>query len=167
MIDSISVVDTTVKATAVFSREFPSVVAEAAQEAAVRVTPKLRLLANAPRPVKYPIQWKTERQRRAFFASDGFGKGIPYQRTGTVAQGWRIEADRVDNATVLAISNPVSYAKFVYGTTEDPKAQQPFHVATGWSNANTLVDAAKALMLEDVRGQFLDAVAKLLVVRNA
>ena len=35
----------------------------------------------APEPT-YPIQWDSERQRRAFFATDGFGRGIPTERTG-------------------------------------------------------------------------------------
>ncbi len=42
-------------------------------------------------PVRYPIQWDSERQRRAYFATGGFGKGIPYRRTNRYRFGWRQE----------------------------------------------------------------------------
>src|SRR5690349_11752070 len=42
------------------------------------------------KPIQYPVQWDSERQRRAFFATKGFGKGIPYRRTGRYRLGWRI-----------------------------------------------------------------------------
>lgn len=166
MIDDVSILDTTVKATGVFSKAFPSVIAEAAQEAAQRVTPQIRVLAAAPRPVRYPIAWKSARQRRAYFATNGFGRGIPYQRTGTTAQGWQVEAERVGDVTALAISNRVDHAKYVYGTVQDPTLQQPFHAATGWPTAGDVVQVAQELVLEDVRGQFIDTVGKLLEVRR-
>lgn len=40
--------------------------------------------------VTYPIDWDTLRQMRAFFASDGFGGGIPHIRTGATAAGFTI-----------------------------------------------------------------------------
>ena len=42
-------------------------------------------------PVRYPVQWDSEKQRRAYFASNGFGKGIPYQRTGRTRLSWQEE----------------------------------------------------------------------------
>jgi hypothetical protein len=166
MIDDISVLDTTVKTTSVFSKAFPAVIAQAAQEAAQRVTPQVQALADAPRPVRYPIAWKSERQRRAFFATRGFGKGIPYQRTGQTARGWQVEAEQVGNVTALAVSNRVPHAQFVYGTVQDPSIQQPFHVNTGWPKADEVVRVAVELVLADVRGQFIDTVSKLLEVRR-
>jgi hypothetical protein len=41
------------------------------------------------KPITYPVQWDSERQRRAFFATNGFGKGIPYQRTGRYIASWQ------------------------------------------------------------------------------
>lgn len=43
------------------------------------------------KPITYPVQWDSERQRRAFFATGGFGKGIPYQRTGGYIAAWKHE----------------------------------------------------------------------------
>ena len=43
----------------------------------------LELSAYAEPPT-YPIQWDSEKQKRAFFASDGFGNSIPHQRQGAL-----------------------------------------------------------------------------------
>lgn len=38
---------------------------------------------NVPgKPITYPVNWDSLKQRAAFFATNGFGKGIPYKRTG-------------------------------------------------------------------------------------
>lgn len=42
-------------------------------------------------PIRYPVQWDSQRQRKAFFATEGFGKGIPTQRTGGYRQGWKVQ----------------------------------------------------------------------------
>jgi len=42
-------------------------------------------------PVTYPVQWDSERQRRAFFATKGFGKGIPYKRTFASSSAWQVK----------------------------------------------------------------------------
>jgi hypothetical protein len=41
------------------------------------------------KPVTHPVQWDSERQRRAFFATGGFGKGIPYRRQNRYRFGWQ------------------------------------------------------------------------------
>lgn len=38
----------------------------------------------------YPIQWESEKQRRAFFASNGFGGGIPHVRINRYVDAWKI-----------------------------------------------------------------------------
>jgi hypothetical protein len=55
-------------------------------------------------PVRYPIQWDTERQRRAYFATNGFGAGIPYKRTHAMRLG--IQTERVPLGTNLRIPHP-------------------------------------------------------------
>lgn len=56
------------------------------------------------KPVRYPIQWDSERQKRAFFATNGFGAGIPYGRTHAMRTG--IETERVPLGTNLRIPHP-------------------------------------------------------------
>lgn len=72
---------------------------------------KSRMGKEGPRP-SYPINWDSERQRKAFFASDGFGRGIPARRTGLYAHAWQIE--RLDNGYRLT-NAAESYAKYVGG----------------------------------------------------
>jgi hypothetical protein len=61
-------------------------------------------IAVEGKPVRHPIQWDSERQRRAFFATNGFGQGIPYQRTGRMIAG--IKTERVPLGTNLRIPHP-------------------------------------------------------------
>lgn len=57
-------------------------------ETAVRVKERM---AVAGKPISYPVQWDSEKQRRAFFATDGFGGGIPYQRKGRYEASFQVQ----------------------------------------------------------------------------
>jgi hypothetical protein len=46
-------------------------------------------MAEEGSPISYPVDWDSEKQREAFFATGGFGKGIPYQRQGVYEAGWK------------------------------------------------------------------------------
>ena len=39
----------------------------------------------------YPIDWDSIKQMKAFFASDGFGGGIPHARTDEYINSWLVE----------------------------------------------------------------------------
>lgn len=108
----------------------------------------LRTLKRPAPPVKRPIQWTSEKQRRAFFRSRGFGKGIPTKRTGALQDGWKgfIEDDIREG--LFTIYNDattrdyftgelVFYEKYVSGVE-----MQPFHRNTGYvPSQNILSDA--------------------------
>lgn len=126
-----------------------------------------RRLAQIPGAVKYPIRWTSERQRRAFFATDGFGRGIPTRRTGRVAQwGVFVDYDAIDDmrswlfqlqlflanlnprkqarlssppgeGLLARIANTASYQRYVTGID-----QQGFHADTGWIYAPTEIASA-------------------------
>jgi hypothetical protein len=49
---------------------------------------KIRMMEEG-KPIQYPVQWDSPKQRAAFFASNGFGKGIPYKRTHKHRLGWQ------------------------------------------------------------------------------
>lgn len=55
-------------------------------------------------PVRRPVQWDSERQRRAFFATNGFGRGIPYRRTHQYRFGWQLQ--RVQFGHTLTARHP-------------------------------------------------------------
>ena len=69
-----------------------------------------RLKEPAPRP-SYPIRWDSVRQRKAFFATDGFGGGIPHRRTGRYQKGWTIS--KTGNG--YSLENTMPGAEYVGG----------------------------------------------------
>lgn len=58
-----------------------------------------------------PVQWDTPKQKRAYFASDGFGRGIPTKRRNEYVKAWEIVAI----AQGYAIRNPLPQAKYIGG----------------------------------------------------
>ena len=129
----------------VFIEEYPDLVFEQLESAVDEMEPQmLAELQVEPGPVKYPIQWTSERQRRAFFATDGFGKGIPTRRTNKVQQGWQGRIERSGDSFNYIVENTVSYARYVYGSLAQnvgaaTRFQQQFHRNTGWPSATNTV----------------------------
>ena len=66
---------------------------------------KIKAIVSKPgKAINYPVKWDSEKQRRAYFATDGFGRGIPTVRTDTYIQGWDIRP--LDNGYVLTNTAP-------------------------------------------------------------
>lgn len=80
-----------------------------------------------PGPVVRPFQFATEKSRRAYFATKGFGKGLPYHRTNELQRGWKVEVDRRKNSGFISIRNTAPAAVYVIGGR-----QVPGHRRTGW-----------------------------------
>lgn len=95
----------------------------------------LRFLRFTPAKPHYPIVWQSARQRRAFFASRGFGKGIPYSRSGKLAQSWQVRQTTTANGGWISFDNDEKYAVYVQGDI-----QQRMHIASGYHNVNDAVD---------------------------
>ena len=113
----------------------PALVEGAYRRQVVRVRPKLLSKLRAyPGAPKYPLRWKSARQRRAFFATNGFGGGIPYQRTGKLGAGWNIDITPLAEGGQVVLSNTQSYMPFVQGDST-----QPFHLDTGWPQMGPIV----------------------------
>ncbi len=95
------------------------------------VNRKVRLVNVYPGPVKYPIEWTSERQRRYYFAVvaeyDSDGNVIAYQRSGTFFD----DVDVFFNPDTfnLNITNNNPVARYVIGDN-----QQKFHKNTGWED---------------------------------
>lgn len=77
-----------------------------------------------------PYKWQSEKQRRAYFATDGFGGGIPYKRTDKLSQGWALNG--LPYRPV--ITNPEPHAPYVMGD-----ALQRGHKADGWRHFMTVI----------------------------
>lgn len=91
-------------------------------------------LRQYPGPVKYPFRWKSERQRRAYFATDGFGWGIPTVRTHALRDSWTTRIKDQRTGAIFEVENNAPYARFVVGDD-----QQPGHLQTGWQSAAQIV----------------------------
>jgi hypothetical protein len=111
------------------------------KETAERVQKRMQ---EPGQPVRYPIQWDSERQRRAFFATDGFGHGIPYRRTGKYNEGWRLEPVKDSYGEGYQLVNKVPYARYVGGLRSgrdiSPDKKQSSIHAGRWPLFRTVAD---------------------------
>jgi len=113
-------------------------------------------LQQPGKPISYPVHWDSEKQRRAYFATDGFGAGIPYKRTGQYGAGWQVKQTGSGTAREFTISNRVAYAKFVGGTAYG-KDQSNIHKGR-WQLAQEVVRGHVEAGLTKVRQDVHDAV---------
>jgi hypothetical protein len=86
-----------------------------------------------------PYRWQSEKQRRAFFATKGFGGGIPSRRSGELSRGWQASVDPYRKT----LFNRVPYAKYTMGDR-----QQKGHTTDGWRKLGKVIaDNMKGGML--------------------
>lgn len=104
----------------------------------------LKVLRQYPGPPSYPIRWKSERQRRYVMAKLRRENNLPYQRTGRLRQGWKVDNRITPGGGYIEVFNEVPYARFVQGDDA-----QPFHLDTGWTQAAPVIANERA-RLEDV-----------------
>lgn len=108
---------------------------DVARDFAVRRRPldakALTWLRFTPAKPHYPIVWQTERQRRAFFATNGFGRGIPTQRSGKLAQSWSVQQTNTNSGGSVSFDNGAKYATYVQGDI-----MQNMHIASGYHNVD-------------------------------
>lgn len=93
---------------------------------------ELRTIPDKP---SYPIQWQSDKQRRAFFATDGFGGGIPHVRTGAYQQGWSVTYTVGGLQITVIVQNASPGAKYVGGSLSKSNPggfMQRMHIASGY-----------------------------------
>lgn len=76
-------------------------------------------------------KWQSEKQRRAYFASNGFGKGIPYNRSYDLRAGWKW----IDKGVKTEVVNTVPYSQYVMGDEN----QQRGHAADKWRKVADII----------------------------
>ena len=104
-----------------------------------------RLHNTSGSPSEHPVKWDSERQRKAFFASDGFSGGIPTQRTGQTMRDWQLV--RLDNG--YSLYNADDAASHVYGDING-KGQSSIHEGR-WPLLNDIViEEIEAHLSDDV-----------------
>jgi hypothetical protein len=89
-----------------------------------------------------PYIWQSEKQRKAFFATDGFGGGIPTERTHEGVNSWTMtEVD--SNWTMVKIEGGNA---FVQGDW-----QQKGHAADGWRKYGDILKTNMAGAMQKAR----------------
>jgi len=68
-------------------------------------------MAVPGKPPTYPIPWDSPKQRRAFFATNGFGRGIPTKRTDEYVNAWKV----IKHETGADVGNPLAHAGYIGG----------------------------------------------------
>jgi hypothetical protein len=101
-------------------KKIPLVSRQRLFDAAVAIRKKMK---EPGRPPVYPIQWDTVRQRKAFFASDGFGRGIPTRRTGDYLKAWQV----IRREDGYDVGNPLSHSKYIGSTARSTRRQSRIH----------------------------------------
>lgn len=112
----------------------------------------------APRP-RYPIQWDSEKQRRAFFATKGFGGGIPSRRSGKYEGSWKVRrnpsSDRKREG--FSLYSNVTYAKYVGG---DAYGNRQSNIHRGrWAELRGVVERETKNLPRQCQ-QYIDMVAR-------
>jgi len=116
-----------------FIGAFPDYAADTARSVFAQYEPEfLSELRYQPAHPKYPIAWQSERQRKAFFATNGFGRGIPTQRTGQMARGWQAGVLIKENSIRMIVSNDVSHFPYVVGSLRTRRPMQRMHINSGY-----------------------------------
>lgn len=107
---------------------------------------------------QYPIAWDTLKQRRAFFLSNGFGRGIPTKRTYAIVTSWKQEIKLSNNSIIGQLYNTHPAAGYVMGDPMDtrPKLRQSSIFINWWMPAKTHWDR----LTPHVRTRFETAISK-------
>ena len=133
-----------------FAEGLPCVVAQPIRRALERA--RATLSKPAPHPT-YPIEWDSDRQRAAYYASGGFGRGIPYQRNGEYEKGWQVQEISAGEGAGYGymLGNAVEHAQYVQGDTHG-YGQSRIHRGR-WPLLSNVLTAALAKLPDEIRSE--------------
>lgn len=101
-------------------RQIPLVSRKRMYDAMVAIRHQMKQPGAKP---NYPIPWDSPGQQKVFFASDGFGRGIPTRRSNDYIKGWQVI--RTENG--YDVGNPLAHAKYIGGTARSTSRQSRIH----------------------------------------
>jgi hypothetical protein len=135
-----------IKAYRDLARDMPKVTQKAFKGIVQRYSTKmLKELSTEPGKPRYPLRWKSARQRRYVMAKLRREGNLPYQRTHKLARGWRVDTKATGNEGYMRVYNDVPSAVFVQGDFA-----QPMHLDTGWPQAAEVFVKYEELMVDDL-----------------
>lgn len=91
-----------------------------------RMLPELRI---KPGPPRYPLRWKSAKQRRFVMAKLRREGNLPYQRTDDYINSFDVVGIETAEGGILRMVNTHPAARYIGGDD-----QQPFHIDTGWQS---------------------------------
>jgi hypothetical protein len=140
-----------------FARDVPRIAKSTIYDAMRDALAKLR---KPGKRITYPVRWDSERQRRAYFATDGFGHGIPYRRTGRYGESWKLNANEGDSGQRIGytLSSSLGYARYVGGTASGA-GQSNIH-KNRWQLFRDIMDGARNKLPARVRDHLRQASVK-------
>jgi hypothetical protein len=97
----------------------------------------IRELSTEPGKPRYPIRWKSQRQRRFVMALlRRIGQAdTGYVRTHRLSRGWTIVLDDITASTgVFRVVNKAPETRYVQGDDA-----QPYHLDSGWPQAAPII----------------------------
>jgi hypothetical protein len=95
---------------------------------------------KAPPKSRKPIRWSSVIQGRAFYATNGFGGGIPSRRASKIDQQWEVGVEQTARnkqrqSYIFSVENPNPDVRYIYGGfTSATNWQQFYHWDRGWTN---------------------------------
>lgn len=117
-----------------------------------------------PSKPKYPLRWKSDKQRKYVMARLRKEDNLPYRRTNNMAETWDYSRKGQYQATIYnEAKDPLTgrfIAPFLIGAW-----QQPFHADTGWQKRSTSIEKAIVKpVFEDIKKR---SIALLKASQNA
>lgn len=140
------------------AEQYPELVQEEAYDAALDSHDAI-VQAMVQTPPKFTGEkrtWKSDTQRKAFFASRGFGKGIPYLRSteGGINDAYELGFNVAQGLISVTLVNKSGYSRFVVGPLKlgEESHQQPMHIESGWQPAAPIAaDQGEKLRTKTIR----------------
>ena len=99
----------------------------------------LTQLQTAPGPPKYPLKWRSEKQRRFVMAKLRREKNLPYKRTGGLVRGWELVTAFEVGSGGISLLHPWDGIRFVVGPLGSDVRQPMF---PHWFDADALLETA-------------------------
>lgn len=98
-----------------------------------------------------PFAWSSAKQRRAYFATNGFGGGIPYSRTMQLYDNAKFVVN--ESTFFIEYINGVPHAQWV----QSPAYQIIGHKKRGWLFVTKYISSNKAEVINRFKPAVLDA----------
>lgn len=112
-------------------------------------------LAIEPRKPRYPLRWKSQKQKRFVMALLRRTNNLPYQRTNELLSRYSVDYGASDQEGTLAINNRSPKARWVIGDDA-----QPFHLDTGWVQIAPVIAEYRPIVEQWLTDAWVDVTTK-------